>query len=208
MEKKRVVQILVPCIILVAVAGIYLAKNPSLISQKQETQISVSDNGEKEEHQNQTVQDENNTVSDTDHVQGENADFSLAVTETVDFEEMSSYGLPMIVDYGSDSCIPCKEMAPVLEKMNQEMEGKAFIKFVDVWKYTDAANNVPVQVIPTQVLVNADGTPFVPSEGLAAQIQFTLYTSKETGEHVFTVHQGGMTEEQMRLILEEMGVAE
>lgn len=208
MEKKRVVQILVPCIILVAVAGIYLAKNPSLISQKQETQISASDNGEKEEHQNQAVQDENNTVSDIDHVQGENADFSLAVTETVDFEEMSSYGLPMIVDYGSDSCIPCKEMAPVLEKMNQEMEGKAFIKFVDVWKYTDAANNVPVQVIPTQVLVNADGTPFVPSEGLAAQIQFTLYTSKETGEHVFTVHQGGMTEEQMRLILEEMGVAE
>lgn len=208
MEKKRVVQVLVPCIILVAVVGIFLIKNPSFISQKLETQNSASDSGEKEEHQNQSVQDENNTVSDTDHVQGENADFSLAVTETVDFEEMSSYGLPMIVDYGSDSCIPCKEMAPVLEKMNQEMEGKAFIKFVDVWKYTDAANNVPVQVIPTQVLVNADGTPFVPSEGLAAQIQFTLYTSKETGEHVFTVHQGGMTEEQMRLILEEMAVAE
>ena len=55
-------------------------------------------------------------------------------------------------------------------------------------------------------LVNADGTPFVPSDELAQQIEFILYNSRETGEHVFTVHQGGMTEEQMRLILTEMGV--
>lgn len=136
------------------------------------------------------------------------ADFSLAATEAIDFETMSSYGLPMIIDYGSDSCIPCKQMAPVLETMNREMENKAFIKFVDVWKYMEAANNVPVQVIPTQVLVNADGTPFVPSDELAGQIEFVQYTTRDTGEHVFTVHQGGMTEEQMRLILAEMGVGE
>lgn len=92
--------------------------------------------------------------------------------------------------------------------MNKEMENVAFIKFVDVWKYTEAANNVPVQVIPTQVIVNADGTPFVPSDELAAQIEFVQYMSKDTGEHVFTVHQGGLTEEQMRTILAEMGVGE
>ena len=84
--------------------------------------------------------------------------------------------------------------------------GKAFIKFVDVWEYAEAASNVPVQVIPTQVMVNADGTPFVPSDELAQKIEFILYSSRETGEHVFTVHQGGLTEEQMRLILTEMGV--
>lgn len=112
----------------------------------------------------------------------------------------------MIVDYGADSCIPCKEMAPVLEKANEAYRGKAFIKFINVWDYPDAANNVPIQVIPTQVLVNADGTPFVPSEGLASQIEFLMYSHRETGEHVFTVHQGGLTEEQMRMILKEMGV--
>ena len=112
----------------------------------------------------------------------------------------------MIVDYGADTCIPCKEMAPVLEKANEEFQGKAFIKFINVWDYPDAANNVPVQVIPTQVLFNADGTPFVPSEELATQIEFLMYSHRETGEHVFTVHQGGLTEEQMRAILKEMGV--
>lgn len=136
----------------------------------------------------------------------EDGNFALNETEMIDYEALSEYGLPMIVDYGSDSCVPCKAMLPALETLNEEMSGKAFIKFVDVWKYTDAASNVPIQVIPTQVLFNADGTPFVPSDTLAAQIPFTMYTHRETEEHVFTVHQGGLTEEQLRAILKEMGV--
>ena len=132
--------------------------------------------------------------------------FALELTEAVDFDILSEHGLPAIIDYGSDSCIPCKEMAPALKTMNEEMRGKSFLKFADVWAYPDAANNVPIQVIPTQVLVNADGTPFIPSEELASQIEFLMYSHRETGEHVFTVHQGGLTEEQMRMILKEMGV--
>lgn len=134
------------------------------------------------------------------------ADFSLNVSTEVDFDALFQYGLPIIVDYGSDSCIPCQQMAPVLKTLNDEMAGKAFIKFVDVWEYVDAANNVPIQVIPTQVLFNADGTPFVPSNQLAMEIEFIMYSSRETDEHVFTVHQGGITEEDMRKILKEMGV--
>ena len=53
---------------------------------------------------------------------------------------------------------------------------------------------------------NADGTPFVPSEKLAKEIQFDMYSDRTTGKHTFTVHQGGLTEEQMRAILKEMGV--
>ena len=81
-----------------------------------------------------------------------------------------------------------------MEKANKEFQGKAFIKFVNVWDYPDAANNVPIQVIPTQVLFNAK------------EIQFDMYSHKNTGEHIFTVHQGGLTEEQMWSILKEMGV--
>ena len=140
------------------------------------------------------------------HIIIDGADFSLNVSTEVDFDALFQYGLPIIVDYGSDSCIPCQQMAPVLKTLNDEMAGKAFIKFVDVWEYVDAANNVPIQVIPTQVLFNADGTPFVPSNQLAMEIEFIMYSSRETDEHVFTVHQGGITEEDMRKILKEMGV--
>lgn len=147
-----------------------------------------------------------NKVEPQNPVLIDGVDFSLNVSTAVDFDALSKYGLPIIVDYGSDSCIPCQQMAPVLKTLNDEMAGKAFIKFVDVWEYTDAADNVPIQVIPTQVLFNADGTPFVPSDELAVEIEFILYSSRETNEHVFTVHQGGITEEDMRKILKEMGV--
>lgn len=142
---------------------------------------------------------DNNTATPTD------AQFPLKIT-SVNLEEIKAYGVPTVIDFGSDSCIPCKEMAPVLEKLNAEMQGKAAIQFMDVWVYTDGVEDFPVQVIPTQVLFNADGTPFVPSDALAAQIQFTMYSTRDTNEHVFTVHQGGLTEEQMRQILAEMGV--
>lgn len=183
-KKKRIIKIVVPFIILVVIVGLWFIKSAT-----------------------NEVDNQPNLMSNADlpeHLKG--ADFSLEVTAPVDFEVLAEYELPAIIDYGSDSCIPCKEMAPALKTLNEEMYGKAFIKFADVWVYSDAASNVPIQVIPTQVLVNADGTPFVPSDELAAKIQFTMYSDKNTNEHVFTVHQGGLTEEQMREILKEMGV--
>lgn len=138
---------------------------------------------------------------------GNDTDFLLE-TNAVDLEALTAYGLPLMIDFGANSCIPCKEMAPILKTLNAEMQGKAIIKFVDVWKNTDAANDFPVQVIPTQVLIAADGTPYAPSEEVTSQIELTQYTYKDTGELAFTVHQGGLTEEQMRLILSDMGVEE
>lgn len=126
--------------------------------------------------------------------------FGLNATTEIDFAALSEYGLPVIVDYGATSCIPCKQMAPVLQTLNAEMQGKAFIKFVDVWEYGSAANNVPIQLIPTQVFFNADGTPYMPSDSLKSSIGGFKF------KNGFTIHEGGLTEAQMRAILAEMGV--
>ncbi len=121
-------------------------------------------------------------------------------------ELILSYNLPAIIDFGADNCIPCKEMAPVLVKLNAELQGKATIQFADVWKNPQAARGLPIQVIPTQLLINADGTPYMPSETIANTIPgFQLFKTQDTGEHVYTAHQGGLTEEQMLAILDDMG---
>jgi len=130
-------------------------------------------------------------------------DFVLEET-SINLEVLKEYQIPIIIDFGADSCIPCKEMAPVLKKINEEFQGKALIKFVDVWENGDAAKDFPIQVIPTQVIINAEGDAYVPSDDM--EIAFNLYSMKDTGEHVFTVHQGGLSEEEMRAILEDMGV--
>lgn len=134
-----------------------------------------------------------------------NVEYPLTVT-SIDLEELTESNLPIIIDFGADSCILCKEMAPVLITLNEEFQGRAIVQFVDVWKSPEAANQFPIQVIPTQVFINADGSPYYPSEELANLIQFSMYSDRETEEHVFTTHQGGLTEEQMRLILSDIGV--
>lgn len=180
MDKKNFiwVKILVPVLIIAIIGGMWVWKNTS----EKPTDGTSELPG----------------VSVPDNLNG--ADFSLNATEAIDFKALSQYGLPIIVDYGADSCIPCKQMAPVLKTLNAEMQGKTFIKFVDVWKYYEAASNVPIQLIPSQVFYNADGTQYKPSEEITSQISgFKIYDG-------ITIHEGGLTEEQMRAILKEMGV--
>lgn len=131
------------------------------------------------------------------------SDFSLDATE-IDLEKLKSYGLPIIIDFGADECVPCKEMAPVLKKLNEEWNGKVIVKFVDVWKYPAASADFPVQLIPTQFFFDAQGNPYVPSDPEGMQMQ--MYAMKDTGEHVYTAHVGGMTEEQIRAVFAEMGI--
>jgi len=136
--------------------------------------------------------------------QEDNLDFALHVTEELDLEQLKSYGLPIIIDFGADSCIPCKEMAPVLVQLNAEFQGQAIIKFVDVWKYQELSAGYPLRVIPTQIFFDKDGNPYVPADPEGNGM--LLYSSKENGEHVFTAHEGGMTEEMLLNALAEMGV--
>ena len=133
------------------------------------------------------------------------ADFSLNISEAQDIEALAEYNLPLVIDYGADYCAPCKAMKPNLEAVNEAMYGKAFVKYVDVEEVPEAIGEVPVQVIPTQVFINKDGTPFVPSEELSQQIVFNKYVYKDSGEHAFTIHQGILSQEQLLMILAEMG---
>lgn len=128
---------------------------------------------------------------------------SLHVTDAKELERIRSLGLPVIVDFGADSCVPCKEMAPILEELNRTLRGKAVVKFVDVWKYKDLAEGYPLRVIPTQFFFDRDGKPFTPSD---ARFRMILYADKDSRQHAFTAHEGGMTREQLLAVLGEMGV--
>ncbi|MEA4871784.1 MAG: thioredoxin family protein [Synergistaceae bacterium] len=149
------------------------------------------------------VYKQQNIKSLNDDVAGVNPDFALK-TETLDLEKLKSYGLPILIDFGADSCVPCKEMAPVLEKLNKKYQGKVIIKFVDVWRNPKLAENFPVQVIPTQFFFNSDGSPL--AQEANPPFDVIGYINKETQEQTFTVHQGGLTEEQLEAVFIEMGL--
>lgn len=197
MDKKNLQKIAIVAIILLLIGGVWVAKNREVVFERDgaEGEVQISDAGQ------ETGSEQNDGAANDEDVEGY---FPLHVTDTIDLEELKSYGLPIIIDFGADSCIPCKEMAPVLEKLNEELKGKAIVLFVDVWKYGELAADFPVQVIPTQILIDAEGNPYTPSENVS--VEYMQYTYRETGELAFTVHQGGITEEQLMEALAEMGV--
>ena len=142
-----------------------------------------------------------------EYAAGAEGDIWALEASSVSMSDIAAANVPAVIDFGSDSCAPCKAMAPVLEEANRSAQGSAIVKFVDVWKHPNAANGLPVQVTPTQLLVMPGGAPYVPSASLSDEfgLEFSRYDD-ESGNHAYTTHQGALTQEQMDAILADMGV--
>ncbi|MFH1609720.1 MAG: thioredoxin family protein, partial [Candidatus Bipolaricaulota bacterium] len=65
--------------------------------------------------------------------------------------------LPKLVDLGADKCIPCKQMAPILEELRVEYADRFEVVFIDVWKNPAEANRYGIRIIPTQIFYDAAG---------------------------------------------------
>ncbi len=62
-----------------------------------------------------------------------------------------------MVDLGADKCIPCKLMAPILERLKSEYKDRAAIIFIDVWKDPEQAKQYGISSIPTQIFYEKSG---------------------------------------------------
>jgi thioredoxin 1 len=65
--------------------------------------------------------------------------------------------LPQLIDLGAGHCVPCKQMAPILEELRKEYAGRAEVVFIDVSKVPDAAEVFGVRTIPTQIFHDREG---------------------------------------------------
>ena len=83
--------------------------------------------------------------------------------------EIPVKGMVTMVDLGADKCIPCKMMAPILEKLEKEYQGKAAIVFVDVWKDKEPARRFGIRAIPTQIFFDRDGNEVYRHEGFMSE---------------------------------------
>ncbi len=71
--------------------------------------------------------------------------------------EVPTRDMVTMLDLGAHKCIPCKMMAPILEKLKTVYEGKASIVFIDVWKHREQAPRFGVKAIPTQIFFDKKG---------------------------------------------------
>ena len=98
-----------------------------------------------------------------------------------DFPVFPEKGMVTMVDFGANSCVPCRMMEPVLKKLKKEYEGRAEVVFVNVLEHKQEVLDLGIRAIPVQ-----------------------FFYSRE-GEMVYR-HDGFMSEEKIRARMKELGV--
>ena len=67
-------------------------------------------------------------------------------------EEVLKADKPVIIDFYADWCGPCKAMAPVVEELAKEYEGKAKVGKINTDENQDIAIEYSVMSIPTFIV--------------------------------------------------------
>ena len=76
----------------------------------------------------------------------------IVTLTTSNFEEEIKKSAPMLVDFWAEWCGPCRMVAPVLEKLAEQYDGKARVGKVNVDEQSALATKFGIQSIPTLLL--------------------------------------------------------
>lgn len=84
------------------------------------------------------------------------------------FAEIKQTNLPILLDLGATWCGPCKALAPIVEEVAADFEGKAVIGKADVDECPELADMFRVRSVPTVLFIKG-GEVVDKSVGLVAK---------------------------------------
>ncbi|MFA4857835.1 MAG: thioredoxin family protein [Candidatus Margulisiibacteriota bacterium] len=87
-------------------------------------------------------------------------------------------GVPVIVKLGSDRCIPCRAMNPIIKELAAEQDGKAVFLALDVYQNRELAGQYGVRVIPTVIFFDKHGKFKAKAEGFMDKDQLLNKVNK------------------------------
>lgn len=77
---------------------------------------------------------------------------ALEVNDT-NFEEIIKTDLPVLLDIGATWCGPCKQIAPIIEEIAAEYEGRAVVGKVDADEAPGITGRYRVRNVPTVLYI-------------------------------------------------------
>ncbi len=78
--------------------------------------------------------------------------------------------VPAIIDFYADWCGPCKMVAPILEELSKEYEGKLVIYKVDTEAEEELSGVFRIQSIPSILFIPLEGTPMMQAGALPKHV--------------------------------------
>lgn len=82
--------------------------------------------------------------------------------------------MPALVDFWADWCAPCKAMAPVLERLAREYDGRIVVAKLHVDEFPEVRQRYGAQSIPTLMLFNG-GKPAMRLSGFQSEAALRPY---------------------------------
>jgi thioredoxin 1 len=83
------------------------------------------------------------------------------------------------LELGSVTCIPCKQMKPVMESIEKRYAGQVKVIFYDVWKDRKPADQYKIRLIPTQIFLNKNGDELLRHEGFFAEAEIDKFLASQ-----------------------------
>jgi thioredoxin 1 len=113
----------------------------------------------------------------SDTLPDSNVESKIQMTEMNPLEQAFKKGLPIVADFGRGTCIPCKMMQPILEKIARDFEGQASILILDIREFPALSKTYQITIIPTQIFFDAYGEEvhrhqgFMPEQDIVSQLK-------------------------------------
>lgn len=187
-QVKKIISIILILVVVGILFGIYTYKNK---------------NNQSTENNRIASEAQDNSKSNSSSNEGGNSNNSIETDEPIDYDGIVKEGKPLILIFGSEDCIACRQLKPVMEKLSDKYEGKIYIKYVDIVKHPDFYDNYRFQYIPSLIFFKNDGTPYIPSKEYVDEYNFEI--AKDDSDNAkYTLHQGALPQEILENIIQEL----
>jgi thioredoxin 1 len=98
------------------------------------------------------------------------SEHTIAVTDTSFEQDVLKASVPVLVDFWAEWCGPCRAIAPALDEISVELQGKLVVAKVNIDENPLTPSKFAVRGIPTMILFK-EGKPVATQVGALSKTQ-------------------------------------